>query len=103
MMRATAKKAKATAKPSEKAAKKPVLKAEPTSKKIASIKLQRIKGPTERLGLIEVGGKPATIIGDDIVVGQSAPEFSVQANDWSPLRCLTDTPGKVRIIGAVPS
>jgi len=104
---ATAKKAKAKAKPAKKAtkpaAKKPVLKIQPTSKKIASVKLQRIKGPTERVGIIEVGGKPATVVGDDIVVGQSAPEFVVQANDWSDFRGITDTQGKVRIIAAVPS
>jgi thiol peroxidase len=104
---ATAKKSKTKAKPAKKApaksAKKPVLKAQPASKKIASVKLMRIKGPTERVGLIEVGGKPATVVGDDIVVGQSAPEFTVQANDWSEFRGLTDTQGKVRIISAVLS
>lgn len=101
---ATAKKSKTKAKSAKKApSKKPVLKAKSASKKIASVKLQRIKGPTERFGLIEVGGKPATVIGDDLAVGQSAPEFTVQANDWSEFRGLTDTQGKVRIIAAVPS
>jgi thiol peroxidase len=57
----------------------------------------------ERTGLIQVGGKDATVIGDDIRAGQAAPDFSVQALDWSVMRGLADTAGKVRIIAAVPS
>ena len=57
----------------------------------------------ERFGLIKVGGKDATVIGEDIKVGQAAPDFSVQALDWSVKRGLADTAGKVRIIAAVPS
>ena len=58
---------------------------------------------TERFGLIKVGGKDATIVGDDIQAGQTAPDFSAHANDWSVVRGLADTAGKVRIIAAVPS
>lgn len=58
---------------------------------------------TERFGIIQVGGKDATIIGDDIEVGQAAPDFSAHALDWSVVRGLADTKGKVRIIAAVPS
>ena len=58
---------------------------------------------SERFGLIQVGGKDATIIGDDIKVGQTAPDFSLHALDWSVVRGLADTKGKVRIIAAVPS
>lgn len=58
---------------------------------------------TERFGIIQVGGKDATIIGDDIEVGQAAPDFSAHALDWSVVRGLVDTKGKVRIIAAVPS
>jgi thiol peroxidase len=58
---------------------------------------------TERYGLIQVGGKDATIIGDDIKIGQSAPEFSVHALDWSQVQGLADTKNKVRIIASVPS
>jgi thiol peroxidase len=58
---------------------------------------------TERFGLIQVGGMDATIIGDDIKVGQTAPDFSLHALDWSVVRGLADTKGKVRIIAAVPS
>jgi thiol peroxidase len=57
----------------------------------------------ERTGLIQLAGKDATIIGDDIQVGQIAPDFNVHALDWSVVRGLADTNGKVRIIAAVPS
>ncbi len=59
--------------------------------------------PIERKGLIQLAGKDATIIGEDIRVGQAAPDFSAHALDWSVVRALADTVGKVRIIVAVPS
>jgi len=57
----------------------------------------------ERTGLIKVGGKDATVIGNDAKVGDLAPDFSVQKTDWSSMRGLADTAGKVRILAAVPS
>jgi len=53
--------------------------------------------------VIQLGGTDATIIGDDIQVGQAAPEFTVQAQDWSMVRGLESTIGKVRILAALPS
>ena len=58
---------------------------------------------TERFGLIRVGGKDATVIGDDLKVGQAAPDFTAHAQDWSVVRGLADTQGKVRIIAPLPS
>ena len=58
---------------------------------------------TKRKGLIQVGGKDATVVGDDIKVGQKAPDFSVFKTDWTPMKALKETKGKVRIIAAVPS
>ncbi len=57
----------------------------------------------ERYGIIQVGGKDATVVGDDVAVGNKAPDFAVQTQDWSTLHGLADTAGKVRIIAAVPS
>lgn len=57
----------------------------------------------ERFGVIKVGGKDATVIGDDLKVGQAAPDFMAHATNWSVVRGLADTEGKVRIIAAVPS
>lgn len=58
---------------------------------------------SERFGIIKVGGRDATVIGDDVQVGQTAPEFTAHALDWSLVRGLADTKGKVRIIASVPS
>ena len=58
---------------------------------------------TERFGIIKVGGRDATVVGDDVKVGQDAPEFTVHATDWSLVRGIADTKGKVRIIASVPS
>jgi thiol peroxidase len=57
----------------------------------------------ERFGLIQVGGKDATVIGEDVRVGQTAPNFSAHALDWSVVHGISDTIGKVRILAAVPS
>lgn len=99
---ATAKKTKTAGRP---AGKKQASKsrAKLAVKKAAPARTVLAKGRRERVGLLEVGGKPATVIGEDIVVGQSAPEFTAQANDWSEFHGLADTRGKVRILAAVPS
>ncbi len=58
---------------------------------------------TERFGIYKVGGKDVTIVGEDVKVGETAPDFSVHALDWSVKRGLADTAGRVRIIAPVPS
>jgi thiol peroxidase len=58
---------------------------------------------SERFGIIKFRGKAVTVLGLDLRVGDVAPEFSVQTLDWSLYNGLTNTPGKVRIIAAVPS
>jgi thiol peroxidase len=65
--------------------------------------------PTRRTGLMDLGGKPATIVGDDVGVGQPAPAFTAQVGLWSgfdiwaEVEPLAVTAGKVRILAAVPS
>lgn len=44
-----------------------------------------------------------TIVGADLQIGDKAPEFTVQAQDWSEVKGLQSTEGKVRIIGSLPS
>lgn len=58
---------------------------------------------SERKGLIQIGGKDATVVGDDLKVGDRAPEFTAQANDWSEAPVIASTRGKVRVILAMPS
>ncbi len=57
----------------------------------------------ERSGLLQIAGKDMIIVGPDIKVGEKAPEFRLQAPDWSFVEVLDSTKGKVRVIAAVPS
>jgi len=45
---------------------------------------------------------PVTLIGNEVKVGEQAPDFTVLANDMSPVT-LKDSQGKVRLIISVPS
>ncbi|WP_404404312.1 thiol peroxidase [Jeotgalibacillus malaysiensis] len=45
---------------------------------------------------------PVTLLGDEVKVGDQAPEFTVLANDLSPFH-LKDSAEKVKIISVVPS
>ena len=58
---------------------------------------------TQRFGLLKFKGIEQTVVGDDIQVGQKAPEFTIQKNDWSMSKGLKETRQKVRIIAAIPS
>jgi thiol peroxidase len=44
-----------------------------------------------------------TVVGADIQVGQKAPNFTIQKNDWTLSKGLRETKRKVRIILSVPS
>lgn len=57
----------------------------------------------ERTGLIKFGGKEQTVIGNDLVAGQKAPDFIIQKNDWTIGKALKETKNKVRIIASIPS
>ncbi len=56
----------------------------------------------ERTGVITFKGKPMTLIGPDVGVGQSAPDFNVVDTGLQPVS-LGDSAGKVRLITVVPS
>ena len=45
---------------------------------------------------------PVTLIGNEVKVGEAAPDFTVLANDLSPVT-LKDSEGKVRLFSVVPS
>ena len=70
---------------------------------IRSTRPSRPAAPLERVGLIELSGIPATVIVPDVRVGEPAPEFSAQADDWSEVRPIESTTGRVRVILALPS
>jgi thiol peroxidase len=56
----------------------------------------------ERVGAITRRGNPLTLLGDELRVGDMAPEFEVLDNDLAPVR-LSSFRGKVCVITSVPS
>jgi len=59
--------------------------------------------PVERKNILKLGENFATVIGEDVQVGQQAPEFTSSAHNWSPINPITESKGKVAILCAVPS
>src|SRR5471032_1427651 len=57
---------------------------------------------TERKDAATFKGNPLTLVGNEVKVGQTAPDFSVLAGDLSPVT-LTSSKGKTRLIISVPS
>ena len=55
-----------------------------------------------RAGLVAMKGQPLTLLGDEVKVGDKAPDFEVVANDLSTAR-FSSFRGKVCIISSVPS
>lgn len=57
---------------------------------------------TERAAAVTLKGNPKTLVGDELKVGDAAPDFSLKANDMSD-KSLADYVGKVKLISVVPS
>jgi thiol peroxidase len=58
----------------------------------------------ERPGDVTHRGRPLTVLGDKLKVGDKAPNFEVVTNLFSPeIVTLADSAGKVRLISVVPS
>lgn len=56
----------------------------------------------KRTTAVTFGGKPITLVGTEIKVGDKAPNFTVLAADLTPVT-LEDSKGLIRIISVVPS
>jgi len=56
----------------------------------------------ERQGVITLQGNPMTLVGPELKVGEAAPDFTVTANDLSPVE-FSSYRGKVCVISSVPS
>ena len=56
----------------------------------------------ERTGIITMKGNPLTLLGNEVNVGDVAPDFAVLSNDLSPVT-LSSFRGKVCIVSSVPS
>jgi thiol peroxidase len=59
--------------------------------------------PTVRNDFFKLGDTFATIIGDDVQVGDMAPEFTSVVPGWGKVNPLQDSKGRVIILCAVPS
>ena len=59
--------------------------------------------PTVRNDFFKLGEKFVTVIGDDVKVGDMAPEFTSAEQDWKPVNPVAESKGKVAILSAVPS
>jgi thioredoxin-dependent peroxiredoxin len=56
----------------------------------------------ERPKAITIKGNPFTLVGPELKAGQTAPDFTVLAQDFSPIK-LSDFKGKTVVVAAVPS
>lgn len=54
------------------------------------------------MATITFKNNPVTLLGNEVKVGDVAPDFTVLANDLSPVT-LADSQGKVRLFSVVPS
>ncbi len=56
----------------------------------------------ERAGIVTSRGKPLTLVGNEVKVGDEAPDFVALANDLSPVS-FSSFRGKVCVLSSVPS
>lgn len=56
----------------------------------------------EHAGLVTLRGNPVILLGEEISVGDEAPDFTVVANDLQPVK-FSSFVGKTCIIASVPS
>jgi thiol peroxidase len=64
--------------------------------------IDKEKPMTERVGAVVFGGKPATLLGNELKLGDAAPDFTAVGNDLKPVS-LSQFRGKVVVIASVPS
>lgn len=58
---------------------------------------------TVRTDVFKLGEKFATLLGDEVQVGEMAPEFTCVVPGWAAVNPLEESKGKVIILSAVPS
>ena len=58
---------------------------------------------TVRTDVFKLGDKFATLLGDEVKVGDKAPEFTSVVPGWGAVNPLEESKGKVIILSAVPS
>ncbi len=58
---------------------------------------------TIRTDVFKIGDNYATLLGDEVKVGQAAPEFTSVIFGWKSVNPIQESKGKVIILSAVPS
>lgn len=58
---------------------------------------------TVRTDVFKIGDKFVTLLGDEVKVGQMAPEFTSVLPGWALVNPIQESKGKVVILSAVPS
>ncbi len=58
---------------------------------------------TVRTDVFKLGDEFATLLGDEVRVGEMAPEFTAVVPGWGKVKPLQEAKGKVIILAAVPS
>jgi len=58
---------------------------------------------TVRTDVFKLGDKFATLLGEEVRVGDPAPDFTSVVYGWNPVNPLQESKGKVIILSAVPS
>lgn len=58
---------------------------------------------TVRTDVFKIGDKFVTLLGDEVKVGQMAPEFTSVVPGWAPVNPIQESKGKVIILSTVPS
>jgi thiol peroxidase len=56
----------------------------------------------EKKGIVTMRGNPLTLVGDEVKIGNPAPDFTVLDNNLSPVK-FSSYRGKICIISSVPS
>ena len=58
---------------------------------------------TVRNNVFKIGDNFVTLFGDEVKIGQAAPEFTSVVTGWTQVNPLQESKGKVIILSAVPS
>ncbi len=64
--------------------------------------MSKNEGGIEKMAQVTFKGNPITLLGNEVKVGEQAPNFTVLANDLSEVS-LDDSKGNVRLISVIPS
>lgn len=74
----------------------------PSRPAVSSRDIEKETAMPERKGLVTMKGKPLTLVGNEVKLGDAAPDFVCVANDLSEMK-LSSLGGKIVLLSSVPS